>query len=105
MLQISEQFPELNVIEWSDIRVPKQLERFRAIVKPGYLPYYFRARRFLKKLFLEQQFDVVHQLSPFSWRYPSPAAGLGGASICSRLRQRFLDSWPIEPQWARRHWR
>ena len=48
---VKHQFPELKVIEWCDIRVPKPLERFRAIVKPGYLPYYFRARRFLKKIF------------------------------------------------------
>ena len=74
---VQHQFPELNVIEWCDIRVPKRLERFRAIVKPGYLPYYFRARRFLQKFLLEHQFDVVHHLSPFAWRYPSPAAGLG----------------------------
>lgn len=74
---VRHQFPELHVIEWCDIRVPKRLERFRAIVKPGYLPYYFRARHFLKNLLLEQQFDVVHHLSPFAWRYPSPAAGLG----------------------------
>lgn len=74
---VQNQFPELKVIEWCDIRVSTRFERFRAIVKPGYLPYYFRARRFLKKLFLEQQFDVVHHLSPFAWRYPSPAAGLG----------------------------
>jgi glycosyltransferase involved in cell wall biosynthesis len=74
---VTAQFPELEVIEWQDIKVPAALERFRAIVKPGFLPYYIKARRFLKQLLRDRQFDVVHHLSPFSWRYPSPAAGLG----------------------------
>lgn len=74
---VKAQFPDLDVIEWQDIRVPKSLERFRAIVKPGYLPYYFKARRFLKRLLATRRFDVIHHLSPFAWRYPSPAAGLG----------------------------
>lgn len=74
---VREQFPDLEVIEWQDIWVPKTLERFRAIVKPGYIPYYFRARFFLKKLLKEKHFDVIHHLSPFAWRYPSPAVGLG----------------------------
>ncbi|RFA29344.1 hypothetical protein CAI21_09750 [Alkalilimnicola ehrlichii] len=74
---VAEQFPQLEVIEWRDIGVPASLERFRAIVKPGYFPYYFKARRFLKRLLRERAFDVIHHLSPFAWRYPSPAAGLG----------------------------
>lgn len=74
---VKEQFPDLEVFEWKDIAVPRSLERFRAIVKPGYFSYYIRARRFLRKLLSEQQFDVIHHLSPFAWRYPSPAAGLG----------------------------
>ena len=74
---VKEQFPNLKVIEWQDIRVPRFLERFRAIVKPGYLPYYFRARSFLKLFLKDNHFDVIHHLSPFAWRYPSPAVGLG----------------------------
>jgi len=74
---VKEQFPDIDVIEWQDIRVPKSLERFRAIVKPGYLPYYFKARSFLKKFLKDNDFDVIHHLSPFAWRYPSPAIGLG----------------------------
>lgn len=74
---VRSQFPNLEVIEWSDIRVPKSLERFRAILKPGYLSYYIRARLFLKALIKERHFDVIHHLSPFAFRYPSPAYGLG----------------------------
>ncbi|AGA91756.1 glycosyltransferase [Thioflavicoccus mobilis 8321] len=74
---VQEQFPSLTVIEWKDIRVPKALERFRAIAKPGYFIYYFKARFFLKKLVTEREFDIIHHLSPFSWRYPTPAVKLG----------------------------
>jgi glycosyltransferase involved in cell wall biosynthesis len=74
---VRSQFPDLDVIEWHDYKVPPSLERFRAIVKPGYIPYYVRARRFLKQLLRDKHFDVIHHLSPFAWRYPSPAVGLG----------------------------
>jgi len=74
---VQEQFLNLPVIEWSDVRLPARLARFQAIVKPGYLPYYIRARRHLKRLLAEQHFDVIHHVSPLAWRYPSPAAGLG----------------------------
>ena len=74
---VRRQFPHLEVIEWKDIWMPASLDRFRAIVKPGYVPYYFKARRFLKRFLKQRQFDVIHHLSPFAWRYPSPAVGLG----------------------------
>ncbi|MEP3248190.1 MAG: glycosyltransferase family 4 protein [Sneathiella sp.] len=74
---VKEQFPDLDVVEWKDMWLPSSLERFRAIVKPGYVPYYIKARRYLKKLFKTEKYDIVHQLSPYAWRYPSPAAGLG----------------------------
>jgi glycosyltransferase involved in cell wall biosynthesis len=78
---VQEQFPEIEVIEWKDIPMPHFLERFRAIVKPGYFFYYFKARRFLKKYLKTREFDVIHHLSPFAWRYPSPAAGLSVPAI------------------------
>lgn len=73
---VKAQFPHLNVIEWMDSKVPKCLVRFRAIVKPAYFLYYFRARKFISALIQEQKFDVIHHLSPFAWRYPTPAYGL-----------------------------
>jgi len=74
---VQEQFPDLPVIEWCDIRVPKALERFRAIVKPGYFWYFRKARKFLKQFTQTNQFDLIHHLNPFAWRYASPAYGLG----------------------------
>jgi glycosyltransferase involved in cell wall biosynthesis len=74
---VKEQFPDLNVIEWCDIRVPAFLERFRAIAKPGYFTYFRKARNFIKQLIQENAFDLIHHLNPFAWRYASPAYGLG----------------------------
>jgi len=74
---VKEQFPELDVIEWKDISVPKKLEKFRSVAKPGYIPYYFKARRFLRKLLTTTHFDVVHHITPLAWRFPTPAGGLG----------------------------
>jgi glycosyltransferase involved in cell wall biosynthesis len=73
---VRKQFPDIPVIEWRDIWVPSKMERFRAIVKPGYFLYYYKAHKFLKRLLAENQFDVIHHLSPFAWRYASPAHGL-----------------------------
>lgn len=74
---VQEQFQNLKVIEWCDVHVPKSLERFRAIVKPGYFLYFRKARSFIRKLVKEHHFDIIHHLNPFAWRYPSPAYGLG----------------------------
>lgn len=74
---VRQQFPNLEVIEWKDIFVPRFFEKFRAVVKPGYLIYYYKARRFLIKYLKSNHFDLIHHVTPLSWRYPSPAAGLG----------------------------
>jgi len=73
---VKKQFPDIPVIEWRDIWVPSKMERFRAIVKPGYFLYYYKARKFLKRFLADNHFDVIHHLSPFAWRYASPAHGL-----------------------------
>jgi len=74
---VKEQFPDLKVHEWKDIRVPAIFERVRAVAKPGFFLKYKKMRRFIKTLIDEQQFDIIHHLSPFAWRYASTAYGLG----------------------------
>lgn len=74
---VKEQFPSLQVVEWSDIKVPTFLERFRAIAKPGYFFRFNKMRQMIKTLIEQQYFDIIHHLSPFAWRYASPAYGLG----------------------------
>ena len=74
---VREQFSNLKVIEWKDIKVPRKLERFRAIAKPGYFLYFKKARKLIKDLISKEHFDIIHHLNPFTWRYASPAYGLG----------------------------
>ncbi len=94
---VREQFPDLDVIEWKDIWVPKWLEKFRAVAKPGYVPYYLKARIFLKRLLKEQKFDVIHQITPLAWRYPSPAAGLGTPFVRGPIEGGLPTPEPLKP--------
>jgi glycosyltransferase involved in cell wall biosynthesis len=72
------QLPGVRVIEWLDLPFVGRWERFNSMLKPGYIAFYIRARRWLKKrLRSGETFDVAHQVTPASLRYPSPAAGLG----------------------------
>ncbi len=72
------QLPGVRVVEWVDPPLVGRWERFNAMLKPGYISFYVRARRWLKdRLKSGEQFDVVHQVTPLALRYPFPAAGLG----------------------------
>lgn len=72
------QLPRVRVIEWDDPPFAGRWERFNAMLKPGYVSFYFRARRWLKRqLKAGEKFDLAHQITPLALRYPSPAAGLG----------------------------
>jgi glycosyltransferase involved in cell wall biosynthesis len=111
------QLPAVRVIEWLDLPFVGRWERFTSILKPGYISFYVQARRWLQdRLRSGETFDVAHQITPASLRYPSPAAGLGipflvgpvGGSIEnpsgfeSELRKapwytklRLLDKWRL----------
>lgn len=73
-----QQLPGMRVVEWLEPPLLGRAERLNSIMKPGYVPFYFRARRWIAKA-LEggEHFDVVHQPVPVAMRYPSPAANLG----------------------------
>jgi glycosyltransferase involved in cell wall biosynthesis len=48
------------------------------MLKPAYVPFYVRARRWIKAaLERGERFDVAHQPAPVAMRYPSPVVGLG----------------------------
>ena len=48
------------------------------MLKPGYVPFYRGARRWIREALARgERFDVAHQLLPVAMRYPSPVAGLG----------------------------
>ncbi len=73
-----EQLPDARVIEWLEPPLVGLAERLNSMMAPGYVPFYFRARRWISAaLERGERFDVAFQPVPVAMRYPSPAAGLG----------------------------
>jgi glycosyltransferase involved in cell wall biosynthesis len=67
-----------EVVNWTANPLPRKLARIGYELKPGYVPFYFQARKWIKeRLRSGWDFDHVHQINPLALRYPSPAAGLG----------------------------
>ena len=72
------QLSGIEVIEWMEPPLLGNTERLNSMLKPGYIPFYIRARRWIRtSLENGRRFDVVHQPVPVAMRYPSPAAGFG----------------------------
>jgi glycosyltransferase involved in cell wall biosynthesis len=66
------------VVEWQEPAGLGRMERFNSLLKPGYVPFFVRARRWANRaLESGEHFDVAHQLTPVAMRYPSPLATLG----------------------------
>ncbi|WP_106816273.1 glycosyltransferase family 4 protein [Microbacterium timonense] len=115
---MTQQLPTARVIEWQEPPGVGRLERLNSLMQPGYLPFYRRARRWIRAhLSAGERFDVAHQVVPVGMRYPSPAVGLGipfvigpvGGSLDSPpafvpeegatpwyQRLRALDGWRIK---------
>jgi glycosyltransferase involved in cell wall biosynthesis len=75
---LSHQLPGVRVIEWAEPPGLGRAERINSMLKPGYIPFYFRARQWIKAALARgEHFDLAHQPVPVAARYPSPAAGLG----------------------------
>jgi glycosyltransferase involved in cell wall biosynthesis len=73
---ITPQLPHARVIEWVDPPLLGRLERFNALLKPGYFAFLGRARRWIKSAVARgETFDLAHQVVPVAMRYPSPLAG------------------------------
>jgi glycosyltransferase involved in cell wall biosynthesis len=74
----SRQLSGLRVIEWAEPPVFGRAERLNSMLKPGYIPFYIKARRWLRRALARgEHFDLAHQPLPVAMRYPSPVAGLG----------------------------
>lgn len=75
---LAPQVPGARIIEWREPPLIGGSERFNAMLKPGYLPFTWQARRWIRQALASgERFDVAHQLNPVSLRYASPLAGLG----------------------------
>jgi glycosyltransferase involved in cell wall biosynthesis len=75
---ISRQLQGVRTIEWPEPRLIGRAERFNSLLKPGYLPFYVRARQWMRDALARgERFDLAHQILPYALRYPSPVAGLG----------------------------
>lgn len=72
------QLSGVRVVEWAEPRGLGRAERLNSMMKPGYLPFYVRARRWIRQAQARgEHFDLAHQPVPVALRYPSPLAGLG----------------------------
>lgn len=100
---ISEQVPRARVVEWLEPRGLGRFERFNSLLKPGYLAFDARARRWIKDAERRgERFDVAHQVVPVAMRYPSPLRvssipyliGPVGGSLESPPGFQGLDSGP-----------
>jgi glycosyltransferase involved in cell wall biosynthesis len=68
----------LEVVNWTEPKLPGMSGRLAWELKPGYVFFYFKVRRWIRQaLERGEKFDLIHQINPLALRYPSPARGLG----------------------------
>lgn len=72
------QLPHARVIEWVEPPGLGRAERLNSLMKPAYVPFFIKARRWIRAALADgEHFDVGHQPLPVAMRYPSPLAGTG----------------------------
>ena len=72
----SEQLPNVTVVEWDEPGATVSFERINSMLKPGYLAFYIRSRKWISAALAKgQKFDIAHQFTPIALRYPSPLNG------------------------------
>jgi len=75
---VSPQLPSARVIEFREAWTSRRWARLNSMLKPDYIPFYVRARRWIKQAMAAgETFDIAYQPVPTAMRYPSPVAGLG----------------------------
>lgn len=85
-LSVVAQLPNVRVVEWLDWPMVGRMRQANNAIKPGYIGFYYGARRWVQKaLRCGESFDVAHQVSPLALRYPCPVVGLGIPVICGPL--------------------
>ncbi len=67
-----------KLVNWTHNTLTGRFSRIDHELKPHYIQFYFRARKWIKKRITEGfEYDIIHQINPVALRYPSPASGLG----------------------------
>jgi glycosyltransferase involved in cell wall biosynthesis len=74
---VIKQLPNCRVIEFKAAEALYRFERFSALFKPGFFQFYVNVRKKIRALVTQESFDLIHQLTPFAPRYPSPCFGFG----------------------------
>jgi glycosyltransferase involved in cell wall biosynthesis len=115
---MSEQLPNVEVVDWDECTSFARFERMNSMLKPGYVAFYLRVRQWLSAALAKgRTFDIAHQFTPIALRYPSPLEGhpipyvigpLGGSldtpagfvsecrSAAWYTRLRSLDRWRLK---------
>lgn len=74
----SRNLPSTRVVEWPEPPLVGRAERLNSLLKPGYLPFHRKARRWIADARARgEQFDLGFQPLPVAMRYPSPLCGSG----------------------------
>lgn len=75
---VVDRLPATRVVEWVEPPLLGSAERLNSLMKPGYVPFHVRARRWIRAATARgERFDVAHQPLPVAMRYPSPLRGSG----------------------------
>ncbi|MBK9991693.1 MAG: glycosyltransferase family 4 protein [Verrucomicrobia bacterium] len=97
-----------KVINWDEPKWPGMNGRIGWELKPGYIAFYYRARKWIKQALRRgEHFDLIHQINPLALRYPCPARNLGVKYIIGPLAgslttpEAFKATTP-ERQWYRK---
>jgi glycosyltransferase involved in cell wall biosynthesis len=70
--------PHVRVVEWTEPPLVGRAERLNSLMKPAYVPFHARVRRWLREAAARgERFDVAHQPLPVAMRYPTPLRGSG----------------------------
>ena len=73
---VSRQLPDVHVVEWLEPAGLNRAERLNSMLKPGYIPFFYRARRWIREAQSQGAgYTVGHQPTPVAMRYPSPFVG------------------------------
>lgn len=102
---LASQIPNARVVEWRESAVFGRYERFNAMLNPGYVPFFLRARKWIRAAVARgEQFDVGHQICPISLRYPSPLDGSGVEYIIGPVGGSLASPPAFRPEESGAQW-